>query len=128
MRTGIVVALLLLATASLPIAAQELQSVDPKTVIDGDTFYVSVRLYGVDAPETGERAKCGKERDLAERAENRMRALLRGPIELDLRGVDTFGRLLATVELADGRDLGQILIKEELARPYSQSQKPTNWC
>jgi endonuclease YncB( thermonuclease family) len=38
------------------------------------------------------------------------------------------GRLLATVELADGRDLGQILIKEELARPYSQSQKPTNWC
>jgi len=38
--------------------ADELHSVDPKTVIDGDTFYVSVRLLGVDAPERGDRAKC----------------------------------------------------------------------
>jgi len=36
--------------------ADELHSVDPKTVIDGDTFYVSVRLLGIDAPERGDRA------------------------------------------------------------------------
>jgi hypothetical protein len=31
--------------------------VDPKTVIDGDTFYVSVRLLGVDAPEEPDRLR-----------------------------------------------------------------------
>jgi hypothetical protein len=41
--------------------ADELHSVEPKTLIDEDTFYVSVRLLGVDAPEGGDRAKCDQE-------------------------------------------------------------------
>jgi hypothetical protein len=41
MRTLRAVALLFSVT--LPAIAEELHAVDPKTVIDGDTFYVSVR-------------------------------------------------------------------------------------
>jgi endonuclease YncB( thermonuclease family) len=53
---------------SAPITAGELQSVNPKRVIDGDTFYVSIRLFGVDAPEQGDRTKCDQEREWAMRA------------------------------------------------------------
>jgi hypothetical protein len=35
----------LLFGITLPAIAEELRAVDPKTVIDGDTFYVSVRLF-----------------------------------------------------------------------------------
>ena len=49
MRTLCAVALLF--SFALPAIAEELRAVDPKTVIDGDTFYVSVRLLDVDAPE-----------------------------------------------------------------------------
>ena len=54
----LLVALAFIASTAV---ADELHSVDPKTVIDGDTFYVSVRLLGVDALEGGDRAKCDQE-------------------------------------------------------------------
>jgi endonuclease YncB( thermonuclease family) len=110
-----------------PTAAEELRSVDPKTVIDGDTFYVSVRVLDIDAPEQGDRAKCDAERALAERAKDRARELLHGRVTLDVQGVDAFGRLLATVRVEDGRELGQVLLRENLARPYRRGQRP-NWC
>lgn len=110
-----------------PTAAEELRSVDPKTVIDGDTFYVSVRVLDIDAPEQGEGAKCDAERALAERAKDRARELLHGRVTLDVQGVDAFGRLLATVRVEDGRELGQVLLRENLARPYRRGQRP-NWC
>jgi endonuclease YncB( thermonuclease family) len=107
--------------------AEELRSVDPKTVIDGDTFYVSIRVFGIDAPEQGDRAKCDQERDWAKHAKDRVKELLHGRVTLDLRGIDDFGRLLATVRLQDGRDLGQVLLRENLARPYKPGHRP-NWC
>ena len=121
------VAFLGLGAIATAITAEELRAVDPKTVIDGDTFYVSVRLLGIDAPEEGNRAKCDQERALAKRAEDRMKELLHGRVTLDVRGVDPFGRLLATVRLQDGRDVGQVLLDEDLARPYQEGQRP-NWC
>ena len=107
--------------------AEELRSVDPKTVIDGDTFYVSIRVFGIDAPEQGNRAKCDRERDWAKRSKDRVKELLHGRVTLDLHGIDEFGRLLASVHLQDGRDLGQVLLKENLARPYEAGYRP-NWC
>jgi micrococcal nuclease len=115
-------ALVLVASSAV---AEELRSVDPKTVIDGDTFYVSIRLFGVDAPEQGDRAKCGQERVWAKRAKVRVQELLHGRVTLDLHGIDEFGRLLATVRLQDGRDLGQVLLKENLARPYEPGHRPS---
>jgi nuclease-like protein len=96
--------------------ADELHSVDPKTVIDG-TFYVSVRLLGVDAPERGDRAKCDQERALSKRSTERVKELLHGQVTLDVHGVDEFGRLLANVRLSDGRDLGEVLLRENLPDP-----------
>jgi endonuclease YncB( thermonuclease family) len=109
------------------VQAEELRHVDPKTVIDGDTFYVSVRLLGVDAPERGDRAKCDQERALSKRSTERVKELLHGRVTLDVRGVDEFGRLLANIRLSDGRDLGEVLLRENLARPYKAGQHP-NWC
>jgi hypothetical protein len=82
--------------------ADELHSVDPKTVIDGDTFYVSVRLLGVDAPERGDRGKCDQERALSGRATEPVKELLHGRVTLDVHDVDECGRLLANVRLSDG--------------------------
>ena len=66
-----------------------------------------------DASELGDCAKCDHERALGKRATERMKELLHGRVVLDLTGVDEFGRLLAEVKLADGRDLGQVLIEED---------------
>ena len=38
-------------SVTLPAIVEELHAVEPKTVIDGDTFYVSVRFLDIDAPE-----------------------------------------------------------------------------
>jgi micrococcal nuclease len=121
----LVVAVLFVSIAAVD--AEEVTQVDPKTVIDGDTFYVSVRLLGVDAPERGERAKCDQERALSKRATDRVKELLHGRVTLDVRGVDEFGRLLAKVRLSDGRDLGEVLLQDHLARPY-RAGVHTNWC
>ena len=101
MRITIVTALLLCFSTTA--MAQQLRSVDPKTVIDGDPFYVSVRLLGIDAPEEGKRAKCDQERELGNEAGDKLKQLLQGCVTMDVRGVDKFGRLLARVELSDGQ-------------------------
>jgi micrococcal nuclease len=107
--------------------AEEYRSVDPKQIVDGDTFYVSVRLLDIDAPEEGKGAKCDQERELAKKAGERLKQLLHGRITMDVHGVDKFGRLLARVDLSDGRDLGGVLIQEHLAKPYMEGQRP-DWC
>ena len=83
--------------------SEEFRSVDPKTVIDGDTFYVSIRVLGIDTPEEAEHARCDQERALAKLAEARAKELLRDPVSLDVQGVDRYGRLLATVRLQGTR-------------------------
>jgi micrococcal nuclease len=124
---GCAAATALLLLAATVTRAEEFRGVDPKQVVDGDNFYVSIRLSGIDAPEEGNRAKCDQERALAKRAEARMKELLHGLVTLDIQDVDEFGRLLANVRLHDGRDLGQVLLGEGLARPYEAGRRPS-WC
>lgn len=107
-------------------AGERYESVDPKKVWDGDTFYVSIRLLGVDTPETGSRAGCPEEAALAERAHEMTADLLRhGKVTLDVEGVDRFGRLLARVTLPDGTRLGERLKAEGLARDWPLER---SWC
>lgn len=111
-----------------PAAAQN-YTVDPKRIIDGDTFYVSVRVFGADTPEIGNHAKCDKERTWGERAGRRASELLKDKlVTLEIRGVDEFDRLLARVVLPDGRDLAHVLISEDLARPYAAGGPRVDWC
>ncbi len=93
------------------------------TVTDGDGFMVAglrVRLHGMDAPEydqtcldeNGEEWPCGK------KARWRLYDLLRGrELEVRVRGVDRYGRLLATC-LAEGRDVSAVMVRQGWAVAY----------
>ena len=116
------------------------------TVIDGDTVRWqghTVRLVGIDTPETGDRARCQSERSKGDRATARLRELIAtGTVTLDLvrcscrAGTEgtkacNFGRSCGVL-LVDGRDAGSTLIAEGLARRYacqSASCPPRgSWC
>lgn len=111
-------------------------------ILDGDTIAVrariwlgqdvetSVRVLGVDTPETGPRAKCESERARGAAAKRRVAELLKPGARVTLAGVkpDKYaGRVLARVALPDGRDLAQLLIAEGLARPYAGGARG-GWC
>lgn len=98
-------------------------------VIDGDTVDVNGarwRLQGFDAPEIGN-AKCEAERAKGERARARLQQIL-GAAKIETSTVghrDSFRRVLGTIR-ADGRDVGDILKAEGLARP--NGAKSPAWC
>lgn len=99
-------------------------------VIDGDTFYLgrqSIRIADIDTPET-RGARCAYEATLGDRATHRLHALLNaGPFQLQAgaRDADRYGRKLRTV-MRDGRSLGDVLVTEGLARPWTGRRLP--WC
>jgi endonuclease YncB( thermonuclease family) len=116
------------------------------TVIDGDTVRWqgrAVRLVGIDAPETGDRARCQSERARGDRATARLRELVAsGTVKLELircacqpgtegTSACNFGRSCGVL-MIDGRDAGHILIGEGLARPYHCGQfscpRRGSWC
>ncbi|WP_445819669.1 thermonuclease family protein [Bradyrhizobium sp. ISRA442] len=101
------------------------------------------RLVGFDAPESGNRARCEDESRRAEKATSRLRELVAGG-EVRLQRVAcacrpgeegtsrcNYGRLCGSLTVG-GRDVGQILIGEGLARPYvcSGTRCPPRqrWC
>jgi endonuclease YncB( thermonuclease family) len=115
-------------------------------VIDGDTVRWqgrSIRLIGFDTPEIGNRARCGAERVRANSATARLRQLVaNGTATVEFvrcacpsgtEGTDACnrGRSCGVLKI-DGRDAGQILIREGLARPYhcrAHSCPPRgSWC
>lgn len=114
-------------SVSAGIAAQRLR------VVDGDTLEdmaanVTYRVVNIDTPEAGQRARCSAERNLANRATQQVRTLLSraAAVELQPTGrIDRYGRTIAFV-LIDGRDLGEMLIAEGLARPWRGRREP--WC
>ena len=108
-------------------------------VLDGDTIRVEIRLWfsqaltetvrllGIDAPESGKRARCPAEAEAAERARLRLAELLAGrQVELWNVRREKYGRALATVT-AGGVDVGAELLKEGLARAYG-GERRKGWC
>lgn len=103
---------------------------DVERVLDGDTFVavvhvwpghavrVSVRIRGIDAPET--KSRCTAEREAAQAARAMLDALLAGgPVSLaNIGGGKYYGRVLADVIAADGREAARVLLDGGLARPY----------
>lgn len=98
-------------------------------VIDGDTFVVvqngreiTVRVLGIDTPET-KNSPSGAE-CFGDKASVRARQLLKGvTVELQTDETqsefDTYGRLLAYVEVNSEFDLGAKLITEGFAKEYT---------
>jgi endonuclease YncB( thermonuclease family) len=105
---------------------------DDKTcIVDGDTLWlngVNIRLKSFDTPESHTNI-CGSftEIDLAYAATDRLQELLNGNTwTIETFGMDGTGvRLLATIEIA-GEDVGDILIRERLARRWPDGDE--FWC
>lgn len=112
-------------------------------VIDGDTIEVRafiwpghsvetrVRLADVDAPEI-RRVACEAEREAGHAAKAFVEELLtpagQSAARVRIRDVrlgSFAGRVVATMELADGRDLGSVLLERGTATPYSARG---GWC
>jgi len=86
-------------------------------VVDGDTFQaglLTVRLFGVDTPERGERCASEATERLHELAGDTVR-LEDGP-----RLTDQFGRRLAYVYTQDGVSVDAALIREGLAKAWTR--------
>ena len=111
-------------------------------VNDGDTIVIAapflpaplkpelaVRIYGVDTPEKGHRAKCSKEDKQAQLASKYTSQLIaKGEkIQVTIYAWDKFGgRVLGSI-IIDGVDLRTELIRNGFAREYYGEEKKS-WC
>lgn len=111
-------------------------------IIDGDTVAfqapwlpdplkkeLSLRVYGVDTPEKGFRAKCPSEDARGQAATKFTQSALGSAkkTEIILREWDKYGgRVLGDV-LIDGKSLRELLIRNGYAREYYGDAK-TSWC
>ncbi|WP_421702394.1 thermonuclease family protein [Aliiroseovarius sp.] len=99
-------------------------------VVDGDTIWLrgeKIRLMGFDTPEPQTNI-CGGERErrLARKASARLVELLsENQFSVERHGADKYGRTLAVIRVR-GRNVGEILIEEGLARRYPDG--PEFWC
>ena len=140
----VIVGLFFQTSSIAPLVAAPIGSNEIK-VVDGDTIRAkgrSYRLVDFDAPETG-RAKCDAERVLGQKAKERLQQLV------DAGGLDlteivcscpsstlgtrncNYGRLCGRLT-AHGEDVGAILIREKLARPFicgkTTCPHSESWC
>ena len=113
----------------------------PATVVsvyDGDTIKVqaevwpgitwagSVRVLGVDTPEL--RAKCPEEKAAAILAREFVKIIAADHVILHNIKLGKFaGRVLASVQLETGEDLGELLIEKGHARTYDGGARE-GWC
>ncbi len=89
---------------------------------------MKVRLKGLDTAEMKGKKKC--EKQMAFKAKDKVAQILTGAKRIDLVNVERekYFRILAQV-FVDGKDLGQILLKDSLAIKYNGGTKSTNdWC
>jgi endonuclease YncB( thermonuclease family) len=99
-------------------------------VMDGDTFYLgreAIRVADIDAPETHP-PRCTYEAQLGSRATLRLRELLNArPFDVKSyeRDTDRYGRKLRIIA-RDGQSIGNMLVTEGLARPWTGKRAP--WC
>jgi hypothetical protein len=102
-------------------------------VIDGDTIDdaaagIRYRLANIDAPETGDHAKCYREAERGQLAKWAAIRLVREAAAVTARPtgrMDRYGRCVAFI-LVDGADLGNLLVGRGLALPWRGRRE--RWC
>jgi endonuclease YncB( thermonuclease family) len=147
MKTAFLIFAIALFGFSNPAHAQKtkegvIYDVEFTRVIDGDTVAfsaswlpaplkkeLSLRVYGVDTPEKGFRAKCASEDKHGKAASEFTTLLLKSSTkrQIVLMDWDKYGgRVLGDVVL-DGKSLRSLLIQNGYAREYYGEAK-TSWC
>ena len=135
---------LLFIVPSLAFAAKPTVTYDIEVtrVLDGDTIeykadflpaplkpVLKIRVLGIDTPEKGHRAQCPQEAELAKQASALTKQAIKEAktIQLQLQSWDKFGGRVLGYVLIDGKNLGDMLIAQGLARPYDGGTK-SSWC
>ena len=123
----------------IALADVEMREFRNKLCYDGDTCYVTmpalpkslskmtVRILGIDTPEL--RGKCSKEKELAMQARIFANRTFREARVIEFKDLkwDKYGcRILSNVYL-DGYLYADMIINEQLARPYDGGKKE-GWC
>jgi endonuclease YncB( thermonuclease family) len=133
--------LLLAVMVASPATAADRYAWQVVGIKDGDTLAVNlaglppslnpvaVRLRGVDTPESGGRAKCVSERELAARATLFTRTAISAAhrIEFERPRWDKYGGRIDADVWIDGALLSRQLIAAGLARQY-EGGKRKGWC
>ena len=118
-----------------PVSAEIIQIIDgdtllvPATPWPQQTMEVHVRIRGIDAPEI--HSKCTEIRKAGLKARDALQQMISGVSIIQLRGIagdKYFGRILADVTFADGRNPAQDLLSEGLVRAYDGGRKPQVFC
>jgi endonuclease YncB( thermonuclease family) len=110
-------------------------------VIDGDTVLVEampwpdhwistyVRLRGIDAPEL--KSKCAAFREAARQAQEELVSMMEGQKRVTLTAISGdkyFGRVVADLNLEDGRRPASLLLEGGLVEPYQGKTKSRRPC
>lgn len=144
MKTIITIILALFSTIALAQKTPPSVTYDVKLlrVSDGDTVVfqatflpaplkqeLALRVYGVDTPEKGFRAKCESEnqRGLAASAFTKQMVMSSRTHQVQLMDWDKFGGRVLGDLLLDGKSLRQMLIANGYAREYYGEAKQS-WC
>lgn len=110
-------------------------------VTDGDTIKsrlnipcplcnVSVRIRGIDTPETASLAKCEKERVLGIKAKNFLIDFTQNKTSMLVKEPkwDKYGGRINGIVKIDGINVADLMISKGLARPYTGRGKKSDWC
>lgn len=92
----------------------------PARIIDGDTIEIQgtiVRLFGIDAAETGQRCVTNKREFVrpGDTASDRLEALIKAGVTCKGDEFDAFGRLIGTCTTPSGTNINKTLVEEGLA-------------
>lgn len=122
-------------TIAGPVSAEIVRVIDGDTILvdaspwPQQTIEVYVRLRGIDAPEL--HSKCAAVREDAERAQAALEEIMPATGEVQLTrisGDKYFGRILADVTTADGRNPAETLLETGHAVSYNGGRKAAEHC
>jgi endonuclease YncB( thermonuclease family) len=121
--TALSVATLIVGSCATVLAGEIAGHTKP---VDGDSFNIEIRIYGIDAPEKNQTCKDAKGTNYrcGEVAAKRMKELLNSKtVRCERKDQDTkYGRPVA-ICFVDGTDIGAVMVEEGLAVAYRKYSK-----
>lgn len=112
-----------------------------KRVVDGDTISttlnlpcplcnVSIRILGIDTPESTYLAKCPAEKEKGLAAKSFLTKFAQGQTTMRVNNIswDKYGGRIDGIVVINGINVGDEMIKQGYAKPYTGSGPKPDWC